>query len=160
MNKIITTNRKSLHFYEIEDKIEAGIALTGWEIKSIREGKIDISDSFARIEKGGVWLLNTYIAPYEKSGAQIMDTRRPRKLLLKREEIKHLSGKVLQKGYTLIPLRVYLKGRWAKVELGLAKGKKLYDRRREIAEKDTKREMERTLKREVNYHKSRAQKAR
>lgn len=146
MNKIITTNRKASHFYEIEDKIEAGIALTGWEIKSMREGKMDISDSFARIERGEVWLLNSYVAPYEKAGRHTLDPRRPRKLLLRKEEIKHLSGKVHQRGYTLIPLRVYLKGRWAKVELGLAKGKKLYDRRREIAEKDMRREMERILK--------------
>lgn len=144
--KVITTNRKASHFYDIEDSIEAGIALTGSEIKSIREGKIDISDSFARIEKGEVWLLNTYIAPYDKARISGIDPRRPRKLLLKKKEIEHLAGKVLQRGYTLIPLRVYLKGRWAKVELGLAKGKKLYDRRREIAEKDMRREMERTLK--------------
>lgn len=144
--KVITTNRKASHYYDIEDSIEAGIALTGSEIKSIREGKIDISDSFARIEKGEVWLLNTYIAPYDKARISGIDPRRPRKLLLKKKEIEHLAGKVLQRGYTLIPLRVYLKGRWAKVELGLAKGKKLYDRRREIAEKDMRREMERTLK--------------
>lgn len=146
MNRVITTNRKASHFYEIEDRIEAGIALTGWEIKSVREGKMDISDSFARIEKSEVWLLNSYIAPYEKAKGYPIDPRRPRKLLLRKEEIKHLSGKVLQRGYTLIPLRVYIKGRWAKVELGLAKGKKIYDRRREIAEKDIRREMERLLK--------------
>ncbi|MBC7328275.1 SsrA-binding protein SmpB [bacterium] len=146
MNKVVATNRKAEHFYNIEDKIEAGVVLHGWEIKSIREGKIDISDSFARIEKGEAWLLNAYIAPYTKAGGYPIDPRRPRKLLLRKEEIKHLSGKVLQRGYTLIPLKVYIKGRWAKVELGLAKGKKLYDRRREIAEKDMRREMERTLK--------------
>lgn len=146
MNKIITTNRKASHFYDIEERIEAGIALKGWEIKSIREGKMDISDSFARIEKGEVWLLNAYIAPYDKAGTTPNEPRRPRKLLLRKEQIKHLSGKVLQRGYTLIPLKVYLKGRWAKVELGLAKGKKLYDRRKEIAEKDMKREIERMLK--------------
>jgi len=147
MNKVIATNRKASHFYEIEDKIEAGIALRGWEIKSVREGKVDISDSFARLEKGELWLLNSYIAPYEKAKGYNIDPRRPRKLLLKKEEIKQLSGKLLQRGYTLIPLRVYLKGRWAKVELGLARGKKLYDRRREIAEKDMQREMEKLLKR-------------
>ena len=146
MNKTITTNRKASHFYEIEERKEAGIALTGWEIKSLREGKADISDSFAKIEKGEVWLLNMYIAPYEKAGRLNIDPRRPRKLLLRKEEIRHLTGKVLQRGYTLIPLKVYIKGRWAKVELGLAKGKKLYDRRREIAERDMRREMERILK--------------
>jgi SsrA-binding protein len=144
--KVITTNRKASHFYEIEDNIEAGIALTGSEIKSLREGKVDISDSFAKIEKGEIWLLNMYIAPYDKARGLNLDPRRPRKLLLKKDEIKHLMGKILQRGYTLIPLRVYIKRRWAKVELGLAKGKKLYDRRREIAERDMRREMERILK--------------
>ncbi|MBC7329780.1 SsrA-binding protein SmpB [bacterium] len=144
--KVITTNRKASHFYEIEDNIEAGIALTGSEIKSVREGKVDISDSFAKIEKGEIWLMNMYIAPYDKARGLNVDPRRPRKLLLKKREIRHLMGKVLQRGYTLIPLRVYIKGRWAKVELGLAKGKKLYDRRREIAERDMRREMERMLK--------------
>lgn len=144
--KVIATNRKAHHFYDIEETIEAGIVLTGPEIKSIREGKASINEGFARFERGELWLLNMHISPYDRGGINNPDPRRPRKLLLKKKDIERLAGRILQRGYTLIPLRLYIKGRWAKVELGLARGKKMYDRRREIAEKDAQREMERMIK--------------
>ncbi len=144
--KVIATNRKAYHFYDIEETIEAGIVLTGSEIKSIREGKASVNEGFARLERGELWLFNMHISPYDKGGINNPDPRRPRKLLLRKKEIERLAGKILQRGYTLIPLRLYIKGRWAKVELGLARGKKMYDRRREIAERDTQREMERMIK--------------
>ncbi len=143
--KIVCTNRKAHHLYEIEDTYEAGIQLLGCEVKSLREGRANLSDSFARIVDGEVYLYNFHISPYPHSHeAKNLDPTRTRKLLLKKSEIKRLAGKVQEKGYTLIPLKVYFNERGiAKVELALAKGKKVVDRREDIK----RREMERELKR-------------
>ncbi len=147
-NKAITTNRKAFHDYFIEDTYEAGIALTGTEIKSVRRGKINLRDAYARVERGEVWLHNAHISPYEESGAYFNhDPLRPRKLLLHRSEIDGLIGKVQAKGLTLVPLRLYLSRGRAKIELGVARGKRDYDKREAIAERDSRREIERALKR-------------
>ncbi len=147
-NKAITTNRKAFHDYFIEDTYEAGIALTGTEIKSVRRGKINLRDAYARVERGEVWLHNAHISPYEESGAYFNhDPLRPRKLLLHRSEIVGLIGKVQAKGLTLVPLRLYLSRGRAKIELGVARGKRDYDKREAIAERDSRREIERALKR-------------
>jgi len=144
--KTITLNRKARHDYSVEESMEAGIVLSGTEIKSLRAGKVSLSQSFARPERGELWLLNAYIAPYEAGNRYNHEPTRPRKLLLHREEIDRLAGKATQKGFTLVPLRLYLKKGLAKLELGLAKGKKLYDKRESIAQRQAKREIERTLK--------------
>ncbi len=143
----ITSNRKALHDYFIEDTYEAGLALTGSEIKSIRRGKVNLRDSYARIEGGEAWLHNCHISPYEETGAYFNhDPLRPRKLLLHRSEIDSLIGKVQAKGLTLVPLRLYLKEGRAKIELAIARGKRNYDKREAIAEREAQREIERTLK--------------
>jgi len=144
--KTITLNRKAYHNYNIEENMEAGIVLSGTEIKSLRAGKVSLSQSFAKLEKGELWLFNAYIAPYEAGNRYNHEPTRPRKLLLHRDEIDRLVGKASQKRFTLVPLRLYLKRGLAKVELGLAKGKKLYDKRESIAQRQAKREIERTLK--------------
>jgi len=144
--KTITLNRKAHHDYSVEESMEAGIVLSGTEIKSLRAGKVSLSQSFARPERGELWLLNAYIAPYEAGNRYNHEPTRPRKLLLHRDEIDRLAGKATQKGFTLVPLRLYLKKGLAKLELGLAKGKKLYDKRESIAQRQAKREIERTLK--------------
>lgn len=143
----ITSNRKALHDYFIEDTYEAGLALTGSEIKSIRRGKVNLRDSYARIEGGEAWLHNCHISPYEETGVYFNhDPLRPRKLLLHRSEIDSLIGKVQAKGLTLVPLRLYLKDGRAKIELAVARGKRNYDKREAIAEREAQREIERTLK--------------
>jgi len=144
--KTITLNRKAHHDYSVEESMEAGIVLSGTEIKSLRAGKVSLSQSFARPERGELWLLNAYIAPYEAGNRYNHEPTRPRKLLLHRDEIDRLAGKATQKGFTLVPLRLYLKKGLAKLELGLARGKKLYDKRESIAQRQAKREIERTLK--------------
>ncbi|MCX7831565.1 MAG: SsrA-binding protein SmpB [Actinobacteria bacterium] len=144
--RILATNKKAYHDYFIDEKYECGIELHGSEVKSIRSGKVSIKESFGRIENGEVWLYDMYIAPYEASSVFAPDPRRKRKLLLKKEEIRRLIGKIKEKGYTLIPLSVYLKGRYVKVELGLARGKKKFDKRREIAEKEAKKRLEQALR--------------
>lgn len=145
--KLVTSNRKALHDYFIEDTYEAGVALTGTEIKSVRRGKVNLRDAYARIERREVWLHNAHISPYEESGAHFNhDPIRPRKLLLHRQEIDRLVGVVEQKGLTLVPLRLYLKGGRAKIELAVARGKRSYDKRDALAERDAKREIERALK--------------
>lgn len=146
LGKTITLNRKAYHDYNIEESIEAGIVLTGTEIKSIQAGKVSLSQSFARPEKGEIWLFNTHIALYEGGNRYNHEPTRPRKLLLHRDEINWLMGKAAEKGFTLVPLKLYLKKGLAKVELGLAKGKKLYDKRQVIAQRQAEREIERTLK--------------
>ncbi len=143
---MITLNRKAYHDYNIEESIEAGVVLTGTEIKSIRAGKVSLSQSFARPEKGEIWLFNTHIAPYEGGNRYNHEPTRPRKLLLHRDEINWLMGKTAEKGFTLVPLKLYLRKGLAKVEIGLAKGKKLYDKRQVIAQRQAEREIERTLK--------------
>lgn len=143
----IATNRKALHDYFVEDTYEAGIALTGTEIKSVRRGKVQLRDAYARVENGEVWLLGAHISPYEESGAYFNhDPDRPRKLLLHRDEIDSLLGKVQAKGLTLVPLRLYLKAGRAKIEIAVARGKRNYDKRESIAERETQREIERALK--------------
>ncbi|MFQ5456674.1 MAG: SsrA-binding protein SmpB [Nitrospirota bacterium] len=149
MNKgiIITTNRKAFHDYIIEDKYEAGMSLLGTEIKSIKDGRVNLRDSFVRIEKEEAFLYNCHINPYSHGNINNHDPLRVRKLLLHRREINRLIGKVKEMGFTLIPLKIYLNrsGR-AKIEIALGKGKKAYDKREDIKRRDAKREIERTLK--------------
>lgn len=144
--KIIATNRKAFHDYHISEKFQAGIVLTGTEIKSIRAGKVNLKDSFAKIEGREVWLYNVHISKYEMGNIYNHDPERKRKLLLKKEEIRKLDDKLKGTGQTLIPLRLYLVNGWAKIEIGLAKGKKMYDKREDLAKKSAKREMERAVK--------------
>lgn len=146
--KAIATNRKAYHDYFIDETYEAGIVLTGAEIKSIRAGRVSLRDGFALIKDGEAWLLNAHIAPYKHATDRSNhDPKRDRKLLLHRYQINRLRERVRQKGYTLIPLRIYLKNNRAKVEIALARGKKLYDKRRAIAKREAQREMERALSR-------------
>ena len=144
--KVISQNRKAYHDYSIEEKFEAGIALTGTEIKSVRAGRVNMGDGYARSENGELWLFNIHIAKYDPGSRANHEPRRPRKLLLHRRQINELSAQVMQRGYTLVPLRMYLKKGIAKVELGLARGKKLYDKRESIARRDAEQRMERALK--------------
>ena len=145
--KTLATNRKAYHDYFIEDTFEAGIVLTGTEIKSVRAGQINLRDSYATIRDGELWLINSHIAAYRGGSYFNHDPRRDRKLLMHRREINRLVGKVQEKGLTLIPLRVYLKNNLAKVEIGLARGKKQYDKRATLREKDSRREIERAIAR-------------
>ena len=144
--KLQANNKKAYFDYFIEDKWEAGIALYGTEVKSIRAGKVSIKESYIKIEKGEVYIYNMHISPYEKGNIFNRDPIRVRKLLLHRGEINKIEGKVSEKGYTLVPLQVYIKGGLCKVEIGLGKGKKLYDKRDSIAKKDVRRENEREFK--------------
>jgi SsrA-binding protein len=145
--KLITSNRQARFEYAILETIEAGLALTGTEIKSIRAGRVNLRDAYARIEAGEAWLIGMHISPYEQAGNYFQhDPLRPKKLLLHRREIAQLKAEVGQKGLTLVPLRLYLKGGRAKIELGLAKGKKLYDKRDSMAERDARRDVERALR--------------
>ncbi len=145
--KVISVNRQAYHDYTVERTIEAGISLVGTEIKSIRDGKVNLRSSYAIIRLGEVWLENAHIAVYDFGNRFNHEPTRKRKLLLHSREIEQLAAKVATKGLTLIPLKLYLKGGRAKVELGLCKGKKLYDKRDAIAERDVKREMERIVRR-------------
>ncbi|MFQ5945399.1 MAG: SsrA-binding protein SmpB [Anaerolineae bacterium] len=145
--KTVSVNRKARRDYFIEDSLEAGIALTGTEIKSVRAGRVNLADSYVLLKDGEAWLLNTHIAPYRHASGSGHDPRRTRKLLLHRYQLDRLAGRVRQKGYTLVPLRMYLKNNRAKVEVALARGKKQYDKRRSLAERDAKREVERALAR-------------
>jgi SsrA-binding protein len=142
----ITSNRRARFEYDIEDTFEAGMVLTGTEIKSVRAGKVNLQDSYARIENGEAWLFNTHIAPYEQGNRWNVDPVRPRKLLLKRGELNRLIGKLQTSGLTLIPLSLYIRNGFAKMELALARGKKLYDKRQAIEEREARREAERELK--------------
>ena len=144
--KIVATNRKAYHNYHLSDPVEAGIALTGTEIKSIREGKVSLAEAYVRPEKGELWLLNAHIARYDPGSYMGHDPVRPRKLLLHRKEIVLLESKVAEKGLTLIPTRLYLKDSYAKLEVSLGRGKKLFDKREAITKRDTDREMERAVK--------------
>lgn len=147
--KSIAKNKKAYHDYFIEETYEAGVALKGSEVKSVRAGKVSLKESFARVKESEVFLHNMHISPYEFSRLAEQDPKRVRKLLLRKAEIHRLTGKINEKGYTLVPLEIYFSGRAAKIELGLAKKKKLYDKRREIAEKTAKLEAERALKERV-----------
>ena len=144
--KLIANNKKAYHDYFIEDTYEAGISLVGTEVKSLRMGKCSVKESFIKIENGEMIVYGMHISPYEKGNIFNKDPLRPRKLLLHRYEINKMAGKMAEKGYTIVPLKVYFKGSLVKVEVGLAKGKKLYDKRQDMAKKDAKREMEREFK--------------
>lgn len=144
--KLIANNKKAFFDYFIDEKYETGIELYGTEVKSIRMGKCSIKESFVRIEKGEVFLYGLHISPYEKGNIFNKDPLRTRKLLMHKSEIFKLGAKIQEKGLTLVPLRVYFKGSLVKVEIGLARGKKLYDKRQDIAKKDQKREMEKDFK--------------
>lgn len=139
-------NRKARHDYHVEDTFEAGIVLKGTEVKSIRDGKASLHEAFAYLHNGEVWLKNMYIKPYEHGSYYNHDERRDRKLLFKKKEIREIDKQINQKGYTLIPLKLYFKGGYAKILMGLARGKKQYDKREDIKEKDVKRELDRKIK--------------
>ena len=141
----LAVNRRAYHDYFIEESYEAGLVLTGTEIKSVRAGRANLRDGYARVRDGEAWLLNVHIAPYEHGTLYNHEPTRDRKLLLHRRQINELVGKVQRSGLTLIPLRLYLKRGRAKVELGLARGKKQYDKREAIAERDARRDLERAL---------------
>ena len=144
--KLIANNKKVYHDYFLLEKYEAGISLAGTEVKSLRMGKGSIKESFIRIENGEIILYGMHITPYEKGNIFNKDPLRERKLLMHRYEINKLKGKIQEKGYTLVPLQVYFKGSLVKVEIGLARGKKLYDKRADIAKKDQRRELEKEFK--------------
>ncbi len=141
MNKIIAKNPTARHNYTIEDIIETGIVLSGTEIKSIRKGKVNLKDSYAGIKNGELYIYNLHISPYEFGNIYNKDPLRDRKLLVTRSQINKLFGLIKQKGYSLVPISLYFKGNFVKVELGIGKGKKLYDKRRDIAKKDAERRM-------------------
>ncbi|HEY2597550.1 MAG TPA: SsrA-binding protein SmpB [Candidatus Dormibacteraeota bacterium] len=142
----VAVNRRAYHDYFIDDKLEAGIMLTGTEVKSVRNGRTNLRDGFVRIDGNEAWLENVHISPYAQANLMNHEPMRPRKLLLHRKEIASLVGKVRQKGYTVIPLRVYFSRNHAKVEVGLARGKKQYDKREAIAERDAKRDIARAMR--------------
>ena len=144
--KLIANNKKAYHDYFIEEKYEAGISLAGTEVKSLRMGRCSIKEAFIRIEHDEVFVYNMHISPYEKGNIFNKDPLRPKKLMLHKYEINKLVGKLNEKGLTLVPLQVYFKGSLVKVEIGLARGKKLYDKRQDIAKRDMKRENEREFK--------------
>jgi SsrA-binding protein len=145
--KDVAVNRRAFHDYFIDEKYEAGMMLTGPEIKSVRNGRANLRDGFVRIDNGEAWLENVHISPFAQANVMNQEPLRPRKLLLHRKEISSLIGKVKQKGYTLIPLRIYITRNHAKVEVGLARGKRQYDKREAIAARDAKREIERAMRR-------------
>ena len=144
--RLIANNKKAWHDYFIEEKYEAGIELHGTEVKSMRMGHCSIKESFIRVEKGEVFIYGMHVSPYEKGNIFNKDPLRPKKLLLHKNEILKLQGKMKEKGYTIVPVQVYFKGSLVKVQIALAKGKKLYDKRKDIAKKDQKREAEREFK--------------
>lgn len=144
--KLVANNKKAYHDYFIDEKYECGIALHGTEVKSMRMGKCSVKEAFVRIENGEVYIYGMHISPYEKGNIFNKDPMRVKKLLMHKYEIMKLSGKIAEKGFTLVPLQVYFKEGKAKVEIGLARGKKLYDKRQDIAKKDARRETEREFK--------------
>jgi SsrA-binding protein len=144
--KVLARNRKARHDYHLLETFEAGLALTGTEVKSAREGKVQLKDSYVEVRDGQAWLVGAHISPYTHGNRQNHDPERPRKLLLHRREIDKLMGRSMIKGQTVVPLAVYLKGSWIKVELALAQGKKLYDKRRAEREKVVRRETEEALR--------------
>lgn len=147
-HRIVAQNRKARHDYFILETFECGMVLTGTEIKSVRDGKLNLKDGYAVINKGELWLCGVHISPYEKGSYYNHEPERDRKLLASKREIIRLQSKVREKGLTIVPLSVYIKdNKWAKIEMALAKGKTLYDKRDDITERDVKREMERTVRR-------------
>lgn len=151
MEQTVATNRKAFHDYHIEDKFEAGMSLLGTEVKSLREGRANLKDSYVIIKEGEAYILNCHISPYSHGNLQNHDPLRTRKLLLHKRELSKLWGGISQKGFTLVPLKIYFKNGKAKVEIGLAKGKREYEKRESIKAKEAKREIERHMK---SYKKS------
>ncbi len=147
--KTVATNRKAYHNYHLEDSVEAGIALTGSEIKSIRTGRISLSDAYIRPEAGELWLVNAHIARYDAGGIFGHEPKRPRKLLLHRKEISSLISRIHERGFTLVPTRLYLKGSIAKVAVALGRGKKLHDKREAIMRREVEREIGKALKKKL-----------
>jgi SsrA-binding protein len=147
--KLIASNRRARHEYHIEESLEAGLVLTGTEVKALRVGRASLTEAFARIERDQAWLHHLYIPPYDAGNIFNHEPRRPRKLLLHRRQIQRLAGAASQKGYTIVPLRLYFRRGRAKVELALARGKKLYDKREAIGEREAGREARRAVKRAV-----------
>jgi SsrA-binding protein len=148
-DKTVAVNRRARHEYAVEETLEAGIALTGTEIKSIRAGRVNLAEAYARIERGEAWLIGAHIAPYEQGNRNNHEPTRTRKLLLHRDQISELVGRTQAKGFTLVPLKLYIRNGMAKLEIGVARGKKAYDKRRTIAERDARRELERSTKERV-----------
>jgi SsrA-binding protein len=146
-DKTLVSNRRARREYSIEETYEAGLVLKGSEIKSIRAGRANLQDSYVTIRDGEAWLVNMHVSPYKQASIENHEPKRDRKLLLNRREIDRLVGKVQAKGYTMIPLRLYLKNNRAKVEIALAKGKKLYDKRADLAKRQAQRDMERAMRR-------------
>ena len=146
--KLVANNKKAYHDYFVDEKYETGLVLHGTEVKSLRMGQCSIKEAFVRIENEEVWIYGMHISPYEKGNIFNKDPLRPKKLLMHKSEIRKLLGKVKEKGYTLMPLQVYFSDSKAKVEIGLCRGKKLYDKRHDIAEKDAKRQIEQRRKEE------------
>ena len=144
--KVVCQNRKAYHDFQIEETLEAGVSLLGTEVKSLREGKANLKDSYVIVKGEEVFLLNCHISPYSHGNIMNHEPLRTRKLLMHRKEINRLAGKVTAKGYTLIPLKIYFKDSFAKVEIGLAKGKKLFEKRDRIKEREARREIERAVK--------------
>jgi SsrA-binding protein len=144
--KVVATNRKAGRDFHLEDRHEAGLVLTGTEIKSIRAGRVNLSDGYVQARDGELWLFNVHIAPYDPAGRYGHEPRRPRKLLLHRREIDRLTSRVQERGYTIVPTRLYLKEGRAKVEIALARGKRKYDKREAIAKRDAQRDVDRALK--------------
>ena len=148
-DKTVAVNRRAHHQYAIEETVEAGLALTGTEIKSIRAGRVNLAEAYARIERGEAWLIGAHIAPYEQGNRNNHEPTRTRKLLLHRDQISELIGRTQAKGFTLVPLKLYIRNGMAKLELGIGRGKKAYDKRRTIAERDARRDLERSTKERV-----------
>jgi SsrA-binding protein len=146
VTSLVASNRRALHDYEILEKVEAGLVLLGPEVKSLREGRANLSDSYAVLRRGEAFLLNAHVSPYDKAGRDNPDPRRERKLLLNKGEITRLAGKVAERGLTLVPLSLYFKNGRAKVELGLARGKRVHDKRESIRRREEEREMERAVR--------------
>ncbi len=148
-DKTVAVNRRARHQFAIEETLEAGLALTGTEIKSIRAGRVNLSEAYARIERGEAWLIGAHIAPYEQGNRNNHEPTRTRKLLLHRDQISELIGRTQAKGFTLVPLKLYIRNGMAKLELGIGRGKKAFDKRRTIAERDARRDLERSTKERV-----------
>jgi SsrA-binding protein len=148
-DKTVAVNRRARHEYAVDETLEAGLVLSGTEIKSIRAGRVSLAEAYARIEHGEAWLIGAHIAPYEQGNRNNHEPIRTRKLLLHRDQIAELVGRTQAKGYTLVPLKLYIRNGMAKLELGVARGRKAHDKRRVIAERDMRRELERATKERV-----------
>jgi SsrA-binding protein len=148
--KTVASNRKAQHEYDLEETFEAGIALTGTEIKSVRAGRVNLRDGYVQVKPNGAWLMNCHISPYDPASRENAEPLRPRRLLLHKKELMRMQSRVAERGWTIVPLRVYLKDNRAKVEIALARGKRQYDKRESIARRDADRDMEREVKERVH----------